>query len=356
MIDGTKLTKDERKIERWFFKRSKMGLVPSVKELRAYCSRNNISHTLDYLKELKYHFLYTAIFTSSKRNKYFAGPSFMRYGLYFIDFAQFHEKYSKFNGGMKGFIILVEGISDKWFIFPVRNKTSESWENAIWALVQSRDSDVRVIISDRDAACSKNFLKKIKAELGIGWVYAHNRSKSFRAELAIKEVKERLSIAMKLANSKKWVDKIESIVKHHNDQFVKNTNMKRSSINKDNFISFLQQKLDVGDPSALTNITDTKHLITPLANQLFKYDIGDRVLISETLNTKVKKNIFKKKSMQGRYSTEIFTVVDRQLKSKYSLYVIPVYKLKSENSGVLKGIFYEKDVIPVKWEEKNVQK
>jgi hypothetical protein len=83
---------EEKKIEKYFFSRSKEGVVPSVTSLEVYCKSKGIRATRSFLRGLRYKFKFTAIFSHKRKPKHFMGMSIQRYGMLMLDRAYYDYK------------------------------------------------------------------------------------------------------------------------------------------------------------------------------------------------------------------------------------------------------------------------
>jgi hypothetical protein len=163
------------------------------------------------------------------------------------------------------------------------------------------------------------------------------------AELAIRHLKERLSIALSLnkKGDNSWLQHLESTLNGMNSKFVKNTNIRRDAVTKFNVHKVLAQKYRVADWSPLVNTSVITNFSKPMLKALrFPYQVGQRVLISRSSNYTVRSDQFTKKSVEGSFTKKTYVIEDVFLKTNANHFYSICFKLKS-----IKGLFYSGDLI-----------
>lgn len=346
-----------RRLLKHFLAKIKRGIVLNLRDLQRYCKKNKMDIADEVLREMRYHFKWTAVHSKAVKPKGYMSQSIPKYGSYFVDFAEFRTNHLKqnlvrANRGYVGFFVFVEGVTNKTFAFPVKSKDQATWEKTIYKLLEEHTGEVRNLVSDRDSAVSKRFRDDIKRRLNITWFFLYNRSKSFRAENQIGYLKNRMNIAMKTKDTKVWYDLLPGLVKDYNDRTVPKTDMKRKSVNKSNYMQFLSQKWDTPYPGMLINTLSESRFTKRMAAQLFKYRMKQRVLLRANSRYSSLIPRFAKATTEGRYIEEVFTVVGRKLKTNSTLFSTPVYRIEGEKSGELQAWFYDTDLIPARFADK----
>jgi hypothetical protein len=211
-------------------------------------------------------------------------------------------------------------------------------------MIEGSYGQVRCIISDRDAAVtSKKFRRGIYNKYGIGWIFLKSRGKSFRAEKMIGYVKTHLSMAMKAhPGEKNWTRFLEGIVKYYNSQHVTGTNVIRSSVNKENYMKLLEQLYNSKEPTLMFNVATSRNFLPKTQRMLWKYAVGDVVLLYRKSNYKLKQSIFSKNSVLGAFDdTTPRTIKSLYLKANGLLFLTPVYRLAGLND-----YYYESELRP----------
>lgn len=283
--------------------------------------------------------------TPAKRPYRFQTISHPRIGLYFLDYAEFHKKWSNYNKGCTGFLLAVENLTNRLFVFPSKGKSTYQWEQAVDSFVE-RVKNVNVIYTDRDAvATSVSFREKIYNLYNIRWYFMAKGSKSYLAERYIRFVKEKLSQAIDIKKTKNWIDYVKNIVDEYNNERVEGTTFKRSSISNHNFYDFLGQRLKLNRNSALKNKIKLSQDATLLINSariysnfisedwnrsIFKFDVGEKVYLARRANWKNEKiTTFFKASHWGTFGPELYTITNRHLRATKDFKgYVPVYALK----------------------------
>lgn len=230
------------------------------------------------------------------------------------------------------------------------NRKQESWESAIRRMLELQFSDIHLILSDRDVVASKEFREMIYRIYRIRWAFIRSRHKSFLAERQIPELKKRYSIAMKMNQTDNWVQFTEEIVKHHNNQFIPFTKIKRSSVDKLNYLSLLKQLYKTRNPALLFNTFSLGHFPKKTERKLFKYKVGTYVLLTRKVSYKIKTSVFDKPSVKGYWGETIYQISDIKLKHGSKWTLVPVYQLRNaETKKILKGYYYNSEIMKVEY-------
>lgn len=138
------------------------------------------------------------------------------------------------------------------------------------------------------------------------------------AERQIEHLKRELSILCGLNETVVWSDFVRNVVAHHNAQFAGGTTFTRASVTDANFNEYMSEKLKVPDASLRynTNGMDITGMPPSWGRKLFKFALGDTVLITADSDwTKKKKAPFYKKSVDGTFSSILYTVVRAALRN-----------------------------------------
>lgn len=255
-----------------------------------------------------------------------------RYGLVFIDLG-FLEEWKNYNKGYVGFLAAYEVMSQQIYVHPIRGKTRRSLALALEAMLeQSAFASVHTIISDLEpSATSKRFRSELREKYGVEIHFLTNRSKSYYAELLVSKIKRSLGLRFSYTKDRQWIGRpIQEFVKQHNDTVIKGTTFKRKDIDSSNAEAFLMQKNDTPWPRLFYNSATigTDVFTKKDAKKLWKLEPGDKVLIRIDKNPRspqYKKRLFRKKSLHGSYSSELYTIASRTLKFNNQFFLTPVY-------------------------------
>jgi hypothetical protein len=241
------------------------------------------------------------------------------------------------------FLMGVECLSQKIACIPVVNKSSASWEKAITKMIEESYGEIRNIVSDRDSAVtSEKFRRGIYRDYGVKFTFLRSRSKAFKAENMIKFMKRRLSIAMK-ANPKEtdWTQFVDGIVKDYNSQKIPGTNITRNSVNKNNYMQLLEQLYKSTDASMLFNVSAGMNVSPSVRKTIWRYNVGDKVLLNRNPDYTEGKDAFLKTSVKGTYGETVYTITEQVYKTSHWT-IVPTYRLNK-----IKGLFYEAELFPV---------
>ena len=341
----------ESRVQEWFLKQCKRGILPSRNQLRDYCRKRSIRCTDGQLRSLRYRFKLLAMLSKFKKPLHYMGASFLRPGNLMIDMAH-HSKFPVHNGKAKYFLVGVELVSGKLTCVPSVKKDSRAWEKGIISMIKSY-GHVGTIISDRDGvAVSTRFKKKLWDRYRIKWSYLKSRSKAFRSERMIGYLRRRISMSLRLDKGNyNWTKKLPAILDSYNSETLPGTSFTRNDIDKSNYIKMWNEKNDSNDASMLFNIANGNNFTPWLRKRIFKFPLGSKVLLAReadyTAGTtqnegKKAKSVFLKRSSEGSYTSRTHVVVGHVLKSNAKHFLSAAYRLKS-----LSSLYYESELIPL---------
>jgi hypothetical protein len=162
-------------------------------------------------------------------------------------------------------------------------------------------------------------------------------------------LKTRLSLAER-ANDHDgvWAKFLPGICEEHNNELIQGTKVLRSSVNQNNYLSLVGKKYKMNattDPSLLFNMSDAFRSPSRLARFLWRFKVGDQVLLARKVSYELKKDEgyshFEKPSVVGNFGPKVYTIKACRTKFSGDLYLVPVYEL-----ATLTGLFYESELSP----------
>lgn len=338
-------------------KAQKDGVVLTARQLLDFAKKKKLPVKSAQISSFLKKRLETAKFAPVKRPKHFQTIDVLRPGVFFIDYADFRPEFRVKNDGMAGFLVAVENSTNRLFVSPCGDKKTESWLKAVEAFVDLTQN-VRTVNSDRDSvAQSPNFRRYLEKNYGIKWFFLPKNSKSYLAERYIGFVKTKLSQAMTIRNTERWVDLVPPLLREYNTQRVEGTTYARQAVNRKNFHHFLGQLLKTDDPEILFN----GNRVGPFENQswndkVFKFRLGEKVLLSRAAEWKASArrdagdistyHAFTKHSVEGGFSKAVYTVSGMQLRvTRGFKNYVAVYSLKEIGDSSMH--FYENELRPV---------
>ena len=287
----------------------------------------------------------SARFSASVRPKAFQTIGVLRPGVYFMDYAEFHKSWGWHNNGCTGFLLAVENVTNRLFVYPCKTKETKHWEEAIRKFIELT-RNVTTIYSDRDTVVtSQNFRQRVIDRYNVNWYFLKKGSKAYLAERYIGFVKTKLSQALDSRETltKNWVQFVEPLVSEYNKSKIEGTTYSRQAVDADNFQHFLQQRFKMQDPETLFS----GFKMGPFVNEkwnlaIFKFALGQKVLLALASNWREQKKGFEKRSTKGGFGSTEYTVFGRQLrqtanKKKF----VAVYALKEFGNSLH---FYEAEL------------
>lgn len=158
----------------------------------------------------------------------------------------------------------------------------------------------------------------------------------------IRFLKQRLSIAERANGDGRWAVHLPGILRDYNAQNVPGTDVRRSGVNQDNYLALLAKLYRSPDPSMRFNMAESFHYPSALSRYLWKYAVGDRVMVARRVDYDLRdKNYFEKPSVAGSFGPAVHTVAACKTKLNADLFLNPAYALKG-----LSGLFYESELTP----------
>lgn len=165
-------------------------------------------------------------------------------------------------------------------------------------------------------------------------------------------MKNRLSVAMNHKKTNRWVDFLEPLLREYNTSKIEGTSYTRQSVNKYNFEHFLSQLLKTDQPELRFNAGAVGPFRHEKWNRLvFRFSLGQKVLLSKRAEWKSKHryHAFEKYSVEGGYSSNVYTVSGMQLRrTRQPNSLVAVYSLREYGPGMH---FYEPELKSVNAEQ-----
>lgn len=335
------------KLKSHFLLNAKKGIILNVRDLHRFSKKKGWRVNLEKLDRMRKSWKFIVMHSRYEKPSHFMSNSFPKFGVVMIDYAVFQEKRSRFNEGCKGFLLGVECISQKLSCVPCKDKSRASWKKAVVIMLDLHFPKAHHLISDRDTAVTgKSFLEWLKTNYKTDISFLRSRSKAFLSERMIRFMKERLSLALKfhsrdvkLKDRYNWTRHVNPILEDYNSKFVTGTDIKRSSVNETNYFRVLEDRWKIKDAPTMMSLLTQNSIPKPLSDKIFKYDIGDKVLLSRDANYNLKQSKFTKRSVTGSFGPDPYIIIARKLKNTRNLFLTPVYGLKQ-----LSGLFYETEL------------
>jgi len=357
-------------LKRHFLSNLHVGIVLGYKELVLYVKNKRLRIRKSVIRSLRRRWKFTAMFLKPKHKPAYMSASIMKFGIIMCDLGFFPDSYRKHNDNCIGFLVGKEMVSGAIATIPIKKKSIAELLRAVKLLVQKGPfKQCHTLVWDRESAVvSRTFQEEVSYLYGVRIFFLKARSKAYLAELAINYIKRHVNMSLASTQTKRWLEIIENVTSHYNEQKVPGTSFKRKSISRRNTEAFLVQKLRMKNPSLLFNSATVKpvHISGYWKKKIFKYDIGDSVLISKkagvqgyaTREANAEKaykkkskedpsykhrktsvrasSTFHKASMSGNWSSASYTIASRKLKSNSKFYWAIVYTLVERS-----GFYYE---------------
>jgi len=357
---STKKHMDFEKVKTHFLSNLETGVVLTFKQLKSFCKKQKLKVGDTPLRRIRRLWKFTGIFDTIKRKPRYMSASILKYGTLMLDIG-FLTQYKSHNRNYIGFVAAKELVSGAIGAVPVRSKSLPEVYGAVkQLLMRGNFRFCHTLVFDQESAVkSPKFQKQLFDEMGVRTFFLKARSKAYLAELAVSYIKKRIGYKISYTGNKTWIGNVlESIIDNYNEQIVPGTRFKRRAISRKNSLDFLAQKFKIDNPSLLFNaatLHSSNISSSKWKNKIFKFDIGDKVLLSKKVNyhdkqlrkkkTKqedpafslmtpkyVASKQFLKPSLDGSYTNRVYTIKNRYLKSNAAFFWSIVYEL-NEISG-----------------------
>jgi len=156
---------------------------------------------------------------------------------------------------------------------------------------------------------------------------------AFLAEKYIGHCKSFLSQAIRANGDNRWVRLVPNFVRDHNAQPVTNTNIARNTVNQHNYVGLLSELFKTDSPTLINNISSVEDYPDPLAPLVWKFDLGDKIMLSKQVDFMAKeKSAFSKVSVTGSYGPAVHTVTRRMAKNNSNFFISACYQISSYES------------------------
>jgi hypothetical protein len=337
-------------LEKHYFEQARQGVVLTTPQLREYAQRMGLSSrvTNAQLESLKSLWEVTSVHAQKRSPGGFVGSQILKMGCIFADVAEYKKNLRVANGGRCYMLVGVDGLTEKLSVVAMANKTQASWEAGIMYMVEHVFPVVTTIVVDRDVAIAgKAFQARMKRDHNIDFFHLRVRSKSYKAEIQIRNIKRKLSVglAMNRKGDNRWLDKLPAIVAHHNSQFVKGTKIRREDAVQGNMMELLAQKFKTPEFGVYFNNAVISQFSAKMRKGLgFKYAPGQKVLLTRAATYEAgegKAAKFDKISVEGTFNRQVYEIEKAMLKDNSSHTLNFVYQLKD-----LAGIYYQHELTP----------
>jgi hypothetical protein len=163
-------------------------------------------------------------------------------------------------------------------------------------------------------------------------------------------LKQRLGMALSLnpKGDNSWLQFLQPIVDDYNGRFVRDSKkFRRNEVDKFNVNALLAEKYNVKDFTPIFNTSVLGNFSKEMLEAIpFKFQVGQKVLVSKSANYKLKSDSFAKRSADGSYGKKPYEVDKVFLKSNSKHMYTMVFKLKN-----LEGMFYPTELISADFSE-----
>ena len=300
------IDRDKKSLIKYFKKNLNSGKKLTNKDLHIYVKKRKLNVDSKFISQIKQNVLPTALFSQVKPVKEFQTVTVAKLGLCSMDFAYYQKEWGWHNKGYIGFLMINSIFPKKRWAVPMKSRNTTAFEKAIEEVCLGNIFPaINTILSDRETTIySKNFQKEMYKKYKIEFDFLHKYNKAWSSEIAIRYTKHQLSTARISRGGKKWIDLLPEVIASHNRKKVEGTSFSPNEIDDSNFREYTNQLEDVEDATLYFNTNSIDHrsiLSTTWKNKIFKFKIGDKVLV--TRDSLKGRKAFKKASVEGTFDS-----------------------------------------------------
>ena len=231
------------------------------------------------------------------------------------------DRIAQYNGGYKYLLICIDSFTKFAFVRPLKNKTGMlTLKNFISIIKQARQKPMHLLVDRGKEFVNQAFINYCRLN-GIKVLHNYTSVHAAIAERFIRTLKRIISSYLTTNNTKRYIDKLQALVKTYNLRKHRTIQMS----------PFLAEK-----PSSGLAIREAlSKMRSKIKNKIPRLHVGQRVRIS----------LEKRKFSRGhdqKSSTEIFTIY--HIKTKLP---IPMYYLEDDKGEKISGGFYSYELTPV---------
>jgi uncharacterized membrane protein YgcG len=244
-------------------------------------------------------------------------------------------------------LVAVDALTEKLGVALMTSKRQQDWEEGIVHLINNVFPIATCIVADRDVSISgKAFQSRMKREHDIDFFHLRVRSKSYKSEIQIRQLKRKLSIAlgMNKRGDNRWIDKVPAVVAHHNEQFVTGTKIRRKDAVKGNMMELIAQKYKTPEFGVYFNNSVMTAFSAKMRRKLgFLYEPGQKVLLSRAATYEAgsgKAGHFDKVSVEGTFDRKVHEIKSAELRYSSNHTLLLTYSLKD-----VAGKYYQSELI-----------
>ena len=235
----------------------------------------------------------------------------------FSDLASFENLRSK-NSNFAWLLVVVEALSRKAYVEPLKHKTAEEVITAFKRIYKRLPSTPFRILTDKGKEYENHKFKEFCKSHRLKHIISTNvESHAWLAERFIRTLKSRLYKYFTNSNTQRWVDVVQDFVDSYNTTVHSTTGVKPNDINVSNEEQYIEMQ----------------HKAANKKTKQPRYHVGQTVRIA------LRKPTFHKGYKQT-HSLELYKIVKVLNRSP------PVYEIEDENGVAVDATWYEQELAP----------
>ena len=228
------------------------------------------------------------------------------------------QKYSRMNKGYKYIFTNIDIFSKYAFAFPIKSKTIKDIKPCFQKIFKERKP--KYIWSDQESSFFSKEMLKFFENNNVKIYHTYSNLKAVVIERFNRSLRELMMKEFVKNNNTVWYNILPELIKKYNNRYHRTIKMKPIDVNKSN-------EKYIKNTVYNYNIT----------NKIAKFKINDLVRISLK-----RRQLFDKPTGNIKWSEELFKIY------KINKSNVITYKLKDMNDEIIKGIFYERELLKTK--------
>ena len=239
--------------------------------------------------------------------------------------------YEKENDNYSYFAVFIDIFTRYLFTYPMKSLTGVEMVSVMQEILKTQEKNPKNLRTDRGSEYLNKDVERFLAIEQIKHIFTYYEAKANYAERVIKTIKLKIFKYFTANETYRWIDELKNITYAYNNSNHRSTKMSPTeALVADNYVLWQNQYREIQRKK--NNQKQPSKGLKPKKFKRLNYNIGDRVKINFL------KDKFDREYSQ-KWSTEIFTVIDRKFNQGF-----PMYTLKDYNNDIIKSDFYEAEL------------
>ena len=222
-------------------------------------------------------------------------------------------------------MVAIDFFSRRLWTFPLKTLKAEEMKKTLIQLLKSKKPDF--IRTDRGSEFANSQVNALLKRMDVGHILTLNETKANYAERVIRTVKDKMGKYLENLETHEWVDTLPKITKNYNHSYHRSIKKAPADVTKKDEIALWKLNYE----HLPKEKKKQKH--PPKLKSIYKFDIGDYVRLVSY------KGAFDKDAFSHKWTTELYIILDRELKQN-----IPRYRVVDYAKEEVFGFFYQEEL------------